>query len=260
LNRADNNNMTTSRQHQPGCESVNPYNDDGRGKAQQVRDMFDNIAPAYDFMNRAMTLGIDRLWRRHAVKKLAGSRPRYILDVASGTGDLAMLLTRQLDPISVTGVDLSDEMLEIGRHKVASAGLSDVIRFQQADCLSLPFTDRTFDCVTVAFGVRNFQHLLAGYAEMHRVIKSGGTLMVLELSTPTSSLVKPFYKFYTGYLIPMLGKLVSKDRRAYTYLPESIAAAPQGNDMAAIIEKAGFTDVLIEPLTFGVCTLYIAKA
>lgn len=242
------------------CEKVTPYNDNTLAKSEQVRAMFDSIAPAYDFMNRAMTLGIDKLWRNKAVGELARSEPRYILDIATGTGDLAIKLARRLDPLSIVGVDLSEGMLEIGRDKVAAAGFSDVITLQQADCLQLPFTDRRFDCITVAYGVRNFENLLAGYIEMRRVIRPGGKLMVLELSTPTAPLVRPLYNFYTRKLIPAIGRIISKDPRAYTYLPESIAAVPQGAEMAALMTQAGFSDVTVRPLTFGVCTLYIATA
>lgn len=243
-----------------GCEEINPYGYDGRDKKAQVREMFDNIAPAYDFMNRAMTLGIDRLWRRIAVKMLAPGHPSYILDVATGTGDLAMLLARRLDPVSVTGIDLSEKMLRIASAKVHEAGLADVVSFQQADCLQLPFPSRSFDCVTVAYGVRNFENLLQGYSEMHRVLRPGGKLLVIELSTPRGRIVNPLYELYTRKLIPRVGKLVSRDERAYTYLPESIAAVPQGQEMAALMRQAGFADVEVRPLTFGACTIYMATA
>lgn len=241
-----------------GVENINPYGDDPRGKSEQVRAMFDNIAPAYDFMNRAMTLGIDRLWRGKAVRMIAVPRPHDILDVATGTGDLAMLLARRLDPLSVTGVDLSDGMLEIGRCKASEAGLADIITFRQADCLNLPFTGNSFDCVTVAYGVRNFADILAGYCEMYRVLRPGGRLLVIELSTPRGRFVRPLYDFYTNRIIPAVGRIVSRDTRAYTYLPESIAAVPQGEDMASLMRSAGFADVVVRPLTFGVCTVYLA--
>lgn len=242
------------------CEKINPYEDDGRAKTEQVRAMFDNIAPAYDFMNLAMTMGIDRLWRRHAIDSLRPEQPRYILDVATGTGDLAMLMAKRLDPVRIFAVDLSEGMLSLGRVKVAEAGLGDVITFSQGDCLHLPFTDRMFDVVTVAYGVRNFENLLEGYREMHRVTRPGGRLMVIELSTPTSPFIKPLYDIYTRRVIPAVGRLISRDSRAYTYLPESIAAVPQGDEMADLMRQAGYKDVSIEPLTFGVCTLYIATA
>ena len=238
-------------------ESINPY-DDSRRKTEQVRAMFDNIAPAYDFMNRAMTLGIDKIWRRKAVEMIATPRPRDILDVATGTGDLAMLLARRLDPLTITGIDLSEGMLAVGRRKAAEAGLADVVSFQQADCLHLPFTGNSFDCVTVAYGVRNFEDIEGGYCEMFRVLRPGGRLLVIELSTPRGRLVKPLYDLYTRHIIPLAGRMVSKDTRAYAYLPESIAAVPQGEQMAELMSRAGFTSVTVRPLTFGVCTIYLA--
>ena len=239
-------------------ENVNPY-DDFRHKSEQVREMFDSIAPAYDFMNRAMTFGIDKLWRRAAVKLLAGERHDDILDIATGTGDLAILLARKLDPLSVTGVDLSEGMVEIGRRKVSAAGLDEVVTLGIGDCLQLPFPDESFDCITCAYGVRNFQDLAAGYREMHRVLRPGGMAVILELSTPRSALVKPLYNLYTRYLIPTVGRLVSKDVRAYSYLPESIAAVPQGSGMTAIMTNAGFREARHIPMTFGTCTIYAAR-
>lgn len=237
-----------------------PYNDATRGKTEQVRDMFDSIAPAYDFMNRMMTLGIDKLWRRRAVKMLRRYPHADILDVATGTGDLALLLARSLHPDSVTGIDLSEGMLSLARRKAAEA--SDInarLDFRTGDCLNLDLPDESFDMVTVAYGVRNFERLPDGYREMHRVLRPGGTLCVIELSTPESPLVKPLYHLYTRHIIPLVGRMVSRDVRAYTYLPESIAAVPQGQRMLSIMSDAGFTDTRHIPLTFGVCTIYIAR-
>lgn len=239
-------------------ESVNPYSD-SRHKSEQVKDMFDSIAPAYDFMNRAMTFGIDKLWRRAAVKILQHERHDDILDIATGTGDLAIMIAKMLDPLSVIGVDLSAGMIEIGRKKVSEAGLDDIVSLGIGDCLQLPFTDNSFDCITCAYGVRNFQDLQAGYNEMHRVLRTGGIAVILELSTPRSPIVKPFYNLYTRHVIPNVGRLVSKDVRAYTYLPESIAAVPQGEQMTAIMTRAGFSDVKFIPMTFGTCTIYIGR-
>lgn len=240
------------------AERVNPYKDDGREKTQQVRVMFDNIAPAYDFMNRAMTFGIDKLWRRKAVKLVKAEHPARILDVASGTGDLAILMARTMPSASVLGVDISEGMLGLGTRKVAEAGLSDRVTFSVADCLQLPLADDSFDCVTVAYGVRNFQNLLNGYKEMYRVTRDGGMLCVIELSTPDSPFVRPLYRFYTKCMIPAVGRLISKDVRAYSYLPESIAAVPKGDDMLQLISEAGFHVPRFRPLTFGVCTIYTA--
>ena len=240
-----------------GAEKINPY-DNNRSKTEQVQEMFDSIAPAYDFMNRAMTFGIDHLWRAKAVKMMGRNKPANILDVATGTGDLAIRIAHTLHPDHITGIDLSDGMLEIGRKKAKDAGLDNIIEFVQGDCLDLPFDDNTFDCVTVAYGVRNFEHLDQGYRQMQRVLRPGGMLCVIELSTPTSPVVKPLYKFYTRCIIPFIGRMVSKDTRAYSYLPESIAAVPQGNTMLQLMSEAGLTQCSFRPLTFGTCTIYTA--
>lgn len=239
-------------------EEIKPYGADG-AKTEQVRAMFDNIAPAYDLMNRAMTLGIDRLWRRRAVAMIHRHDPADILDVATGTGDLAITLARRLHPHSVTGIDLSDHMLDIGRRKVSAAGLDGVITMQRADCLALPFGNNSFDCVTVAYGVRNFERLADGYREMARVLRPGGLLCVIELSTPRGRLTRPLYNLYTRHIIPALGRLVSHDTGAYTYLPQSIAAVAQGDDMCALMRRAGLTDTTFHPMTFGTCTIYTAR-
>lgn len=239
------------------AEKITPYGTD-RPKGAQVEEMFDNIAPAYDFMNRAMTLGIDRGWRRKVVDTAAAMRPAAILDVATGTGDLAIQLARAIPAATVTGIDLSEGMLTVGRRKVADARLQSRVTLRQGDCLSLPFPDGTFDVVTVAFGVRNFEHLDRGYAEMARVLRPGGKLIVLELSVPPSPLVRPFYKLYTRGVIPLLGRLVSSDSRAYTYLPESIAAMPQGDKMLSLMKEAGLASPSLRRLTLGVATIYTA--
>lgn len=239
------------------AEKINPY-DNERSKTQQVKEMFDSIAPAYDFMNRMMTFGIDKLWRARAVKMLRRHSPRHILDVATGTGDLALLLHRKLNPQRLTGIDLSPNMIARAQSKARDAGIEDKVSFMTSDCLALPFGAETFDCITVAYGVRNFEHLDAGYREMYRVMKPGAVLCVIELSTPTSSAVLPLYKFYTRRIIPTIGRLVSHDVRAYSYLPESIAAVPQGNAMLELLREAGFSQCSFTPLTFGTCTIYMA--
>lgn len=242
----------------PTPENVKPY-DNSRPKTQQVEEMFNSIAPAYDFMNRAMTFGIDKLWRRRAVKMVAQAKPSAILDVATGTGDLAIRLARTIPGAKVTGIDLSEEMLRIGRHKVQKANLHNRISLTKADCLSLPFPDNTFDAVTVAYGVRNFEQLDRGYAEMARVLRPGGTLCVIELAVPTNPCVRPAYNLYTRHIIPTLGRLISSDSRAYTYLPESIAAMPQGTRMLQIMQQAGLSQPCLTPLTFGTCAIYTAR-
>lgn len=220
--------------------------------------MFDNIAPAYDLMNRAMSLGLDRSWRRKAVKMVASARPHAIVDIATGTGDFALSLARAIPDANVTGLDLSKGMVEIGRRKVAEANMTDRISMLVGDCLASPLPEACADAVTVAFGVRNFARLADGYRAMFRMLRPGGLLCVIELSTPTSPLVKPFYKLYTRCFIPLMGRLVSKDRRAYSYLPESIAAVQQGDAMLALMRGAGFEQTEFHRLTLGVCTIYTA--
>lgn len=240
------------------AEHIKPYDHD-RDKSVQVREMFDSIAPAYDWMNRAMTFGLDKLWRRRAVGIVAADNPDSIVDLATGTGDLAIAMARKIPRARITGLDLSDGMVSIGQRKVAEAGLSGRIRLLTGDCLAMPFQDTSADAVTVAYGVRNFEHLDRGYAEMFRILKPGGLLCVVELSTPVNPFVRPFYKLYTKIIIPALGRIVSKDRRAYSYLPESIAAVPQGDVMLSLIRDAGFTETRFRRLTFGVCTIYTAR-
>lgn len=240
------------------AEHIKPY-DEQRAKTVQVREMFDSIAPAYDWMNRAMTFGVDKMWRRCAVNIISKDNPKRIIDIATGTGDLAIAIARRIPSARITGLDLSEGMVAIGQRKVGEAGLSSRINLMTGDCLAMPFDDASADAITVAYGVRNFEHLDRGYAEMLRVLRPGGLLCVVELSTPVNPLVKPFYKFYTKAVIPVLGRMVSKDTRAYSYLPESIAAVPQGDDMLRLIRDAGFSDTAFRRLTFGVCTIYTAR-
>ena len=237
-------------------EKVKPYGQEGK-KVEQVERMFDHIAPAYDRLNRLMSLGIDRSWRRTALKWLRPHRPALVLDVATGTGDFAIQACRMLPSASLTGIDLSEGMMQVGRRKVEQAGLAARIDFQREDCEALTFSDASFDAVTVAFGIRNFEHLDRGLREMCRVLRPGGHLVILELSTPDRPPMKQLYRIYSR-LIPLMGRLVSHDRSAYTYLPQSIRAFPQGEVMSESIRRAGFSDVRFRRLTFGVCTLYMA--
>lgn len=238
-------------------EDITPYGTNN-AKHEQVKDMFDAIAPHYDLMNRMMTMGVDKCWRRRVVNFVASLTPSRILDIATGTGDLAIAMGRKCTSATVTGVDLSPGMIECGNRKIAESGLSDRVALSVADALALPFDDNTFDVVTAAFGVRNFEKLEQGYREMARVMRPGAAIVVLELTTPTSPLVKPFYSFYTKCIIPVVGKVVSGDSRAYTYLPESIRAVPARNDMLALMRKAGLDNGKYISLTFGTCTIYIA--
>lgn len=239
-------------------EDITPY-DHTRGKTEQVREMFDNIAPAYDFMNRAMSLGLDKGWRRRAVNMVKAGTPSRVVDIATGTGDFAISLAEAMPQASVTGLDLSEGMVTIGRRKVEARGLADRVRLVTGDCLARPLPSGEADAVTVAFGVRNFADLEAGYRAMLDMLTPGGMLCVIELSTPAGALVKPFYNLYTRGIIPAVGKLVSRDRRAYSYLPESIAAVPARDAMLRLMENAGFSNCKYHSLTFGVCTIYTAN-
>lgn len=239
-------------------EQVTPYGSDGSAKTEQVRQMFDSIAPAYDFMNRAMTMGIDIWWRRLAVQRLKRKKPSSVLDVATGTGDFAIQLHQSLHPRHIMGIDLSQGMLDEARRKVKEKGLDNDISFEQGDCMALTMGDETFDAVTVAFGVRNFEHLQQGYREMARVLKPGGMLCVLELSTPTNPLIRWFYNLYTLHIIPWIGSMKSGDKSAYRYLPKSIAAVPQGDDMLQLMRNAGLRSTQFKRLTLGTCTIYTA--
>lgn len=238
-------------------ELIKPYDQD-RHKSEQVEEMFDHIAHSYDQLNLTLSIGIDRLWRRKAIKRLQAYHPKHILDVATGTGDFPILASRLLKPQEIIGIDISEGMMAVGREKVKQAGLDAVIRFKREDCTALSFVADSFDAITVAFGVRNFDGLDKGLEEMHRVMKQGGRLVILELSSPTRFPMKQLYRFYSKTVMPLIGKLISKDDSAYTYLPQSIEACPQGEQMAEIINRAGFKEVEYEPLTFGICTLYTA--
>lgn len=237
-------------------EQLNPYTDDKRRKEEQVEAMFDTIAPAYDFMNRAMTAGMDRLWLRSLLRRAKAASPADIADLATGTGDVALALSRRLPRVRIVGLDLSEGMLAKARAKAERAGAN--ITFEQADCTATGLPDNSFDLVTIAYGIRNFADIEAGYREMHRILRPGGTLLVLELSEPAAAVVKPFYRFYTRRVIPAAGSLVAGDRSAYTYLPQSIAACPQRAAMTAIMAKAGLADASYKSLFPGVCTLYTA--
>lgn len=243
-------------------EGIKPYGDDKRGKSSQVREMFDNIAPTYDTLNRTMTLGIDCRWRSTTVKAVAqalSAENPAILDIATGTGDLLLQLAQKIPNAKITGVDLSENMLAICKQKIDSHGLKDRTSIRVADCLSLPYADNSFDAITCAFGVRNFEHLIDGYREMHRVLKPGASAFILEISNPDNALMYQLYKFYTRKVIPCMGRLISCDAQAYKYLPESVAHVPQGDAMLELMHKAGFTSPKAKQLTFGACTLYIAS-
>lgn len=238
-------------------ENIKPYNKE-ESKAVQVEKMFDNIAPAYDRLNHALSWNIDKCWRRKAIGLLKPFRPQHIMDVATGTGDFAIQAYRMLQPEELIGTDISEGMMNVGREKAKQAGLERHISFAKEDCTSLSFPDNRFDAITVAFGIRNFEDLDKGLQEMYRVLAPGGHLVILELSEPEWFPMKQLYAIYSKAVIPTLGKLLSKDRSAYTYLPQSIKAFPQGEVMQGIIRKAGFSQVRFKRLTLGICTLYFA--
>ena len=238
-------------------ESVKPYNEDEK-KSVQVERMFDNIAPAYDQLNHTLSWGIDKSWRKRAINWLKPFQPQRMMDVATGTGDFAIQACRVLNPKELIGTDISEGMMNVGRQKVKDAGLEGRISFAKEDCTALTFPDNRFDAITVAFGVRNFEDLDKGLREMHRVLGTDGKLVILELSEPDWFPMKQLYALYSKVVIPTLGKLLSKDRSAYTYLPQSIKAFPQGEVMKEIILKAGFREANFKRLTLGICTLYTA--
>lgn len=246
-----------------GAERINPY-DNQREKGKQVEEMFDSIAPAYDFMNTAMSFGLHKVWRNEALRaaiKGVDSAAPDVLDVATGTGDVAFRLHNMIPTARITGIDLSNGMLEVARRKLNTLPPKEraLISFGKADCLNLPYHDNSFDLITVAYGVRNFENLLRGLSEMRRVLRPKGILCVIELSVPQGKITGMGYRIYSRGLIPIVGKMVSGDSRAYTYLPESIAAAPQREDMARIMREAGFRNVSWKELTFGAVTYYLAR-
>lgn len=237
-------------------DKVVPYSHSQRTKKEQVADMFDDIAGNYDFLNRFLSAGIDVRWRKKALQQLEGSANKRVLDVATGTADVAIMAARKLNPDKITGIDISDGMLEIGRKKIAKLELTQKIELLNGDSEAIKFNDNTFDAVTVAFGVRNFQHLEKGLSEILRVLKPGGKLVVLEFSKPKLPLVKSIYTFYMKMVTPNMGKLFSKNRDAYKYLDESIKQFPEGKNFTSILDKLGFQKTYSKPLSLGICSIY----
>jgi len=237
-------------------KTVTPYQNQQGTKKEQVADMFNNISKTYDFLNHFMSLGIDIIWRKKAINELKSDRPRLILDVATGTGDFAFEALSILDPQKIVGVDISQGMLDIAKQKIRKRGLGDKFEVKLGDSEKLPFADGEFDAVTVAYGVRNFENLQQGLSDINRVLKPGGKAVVLEFSKPKAFPVKQLYHFYFNYVTPGIGKLFSKDSRAYTYLPESVAAFPDGEKFTAIMKAAGFKHTKSRPLAFGICSIY----
>jgi demethylmenaquinone methyltransferase/2-methoxy-6-polyprenyl-1,4-benzoquinol methylase len=239
-------------------ENVTPYKDSGLGKKAQVAKMFDNISGNYDGLNRVISFGIDVKWRKKVLKLVAAKNPSTILDIATGTGDLAIMMA-QTHAKKIVGIDISEGMLEVGRKKVGAKHLSERIELTLADSENLPFADNSFDAITVGFGIRNFETLEKGLAEILRVLKPGGIFVILETSIPEKTPFKQGYAFYTKRILPLIGRLFSKDNAAYGYLSESAAVFPYGENLNNILRKIGFINVVSMPQTFGVATIYSAS-
>jgi demethylmenaquinone methyltransferase/2-methoxy-6-polyprenyl-1,4-benzoquinol methylase len=238
-------------------KEVKPNQTSEASKKHQVEEMFNSIAPKYDFLNRSLSMGIDKGWRKKAIQSLKDINPKYILDVATGTGDLAIEALK-LNPVKVIGVDLSAQMLLVGQQKIEQKNLTDKIELVKGDSEHLQFNDNNFDAITVAFGVRNFEHLQQGINEMYRVLKPGGKIAVLEFSKPKAFPFKQIYNIYFKYILPTWGGIISKNKSAYTYLPESVKHFPEGNNFIAFLNHAGFKEARVQSLTFGICSLYVA--
>lgn len=234
---------------------VKPYPGAEGTKKQQVSQMFDNISPKYDLLNRLLSAGIDVSWRKKAIDQLVAMKPQKMLDVATGTGDLAIEASR-LKPQEIIGIDISEGMLSFGKEKMKKLGLDHMIHLEVGDSERIQFDDNTFDAVTVSFGVRNFENLEKGLSEILRVLKPGGKLVVLEFSKPTTFPIKQLFGFYSRFILPTIGKMISKDQSAYTYLPESVEAFPEGKNFLNILNKVGYTESTQKKLTFGISSIY----
>jgi demethylmenaquinone methyltransferase/2-methoxy-6-polyprenyl-1,4-benzoquinol methylase len=239
-------------------EKINPYNNE-QSKKEQIAQMFAEIAPDYDKLNGALSLGIDKYWRKEAIKILRKYNPEYILDIATGTGDFAILAQKILQPKHIFAVDISEEMMNIGEEKARNKGIGQIITFEKQDCSSLSFPDSSFDAVTVSFGVRNFENIDKSFQEILRVLKPDGIFIFLELSIPEQKPIKQLYNAYTEYIMPTIANILATEQHAYKYLPASIAAFPQGREMMLILKKNGFEKIRLRRFTLGVCTLYIAE-
>ena len=235
--------------------NVKPYSDSDLTKKQQVEQMFDNISGKYDLLNRILSMGIDVSWRKKVVKSVKKENPKTILDIATGTGDLAIAMAKATDA-KITGFDLSAGMLEVGRKKVKEQNLENRIEMIRGDAEKMPFADNSFDVITVAFGVRNFENLKKGLDDIYRVLKPGGKFIILEFSQPEAVPMKQLYTFYSRYVLPKIGKKISKDQSAYTYLPDSVKAFPYGDEMKKILKNSNFVEPYDKKLTFGIASIY----
>jgi len=240
-------------------DTVVPFKDSSESKKKQVETMFDNIAFRYDFLNRFLSAGIDIGWRKKAIKLLLPAKPERILDVATGTGDFALTSYEILKPEKITGIDISEGMLELGRKKISKAGLDDHIELLNGDSEAILFEDNSFDAVTVAFGVRNFENLEQGLSEIKRVLKPGGRLIVLECTKPSMPVVKQFYNFYMKFITPKIGKIIANNNDAYQYLNDSVLQFPEKKSFIQILNKAGYRNTFYKTLTLGICTIYCAE-
>lgn len=237
---------------------VVPYKDQSKSKKEQVANMFNTISPQYDFLNHLLSGGIDIIWRKKAIKLLQNKGIKTMLDIATGTGDFAIEALK-LNPEKIVGVDISEGMLSVGIEKMKKMGLEKTIQLQKGDSEKLPFSDNSFDAVIVSFGVRNFENLQKGLSDMFRVTKPGGYCLILEFSNPRSFPMKQLYTFYSKYCLPFLGKMISKDPSAYTYLPESVKAFPDGPDFIQIFKSTGYSETKWIPMTGGICSIYIGQ-
>lgn len=237
-------------------DTVVPYKDSELTKKQQVADMFNRIAFRYDLMNRFLSVGIDVRWRKKALKQLVKEKPKVILDVATGTADVAIMAYELLKPDNIIGIDISDKMLEIGREKVLKLGLQRQIQLQSGDSEAINFPDGSFDAVTVAFGVRNFEHLETGLSEIRRVLKKDGKLVILEFSKPKITGIAQLYNLYMGIVAPQMASMVSKNRKAYQYLTKSVREFPEGKDFVSILNNVGFRETSCKRLSLGICSIY----
>jgi demethylmenaquinone methyltransferase/2-methoxy-6-polyprenyl-1,4-benzoquinol methylase len=237
-------------------DKVVPYGDSAAEKKEQVATMFDSIAKRYDFLNRFLSLGIDKGWRKKAIAHFEGKKMNHLLDIATGTADMALMAYQQIHPAKITGIDISEGMMQYGRQKIAQKGLSHCIELSLGDSTAIPFESNCFDGAMVAFGVRNFADLEKGLTEINRVLQPGSKLVILEFSQPTSKWFKPIYTFYMKWITPTVGKIFSGNKEAYAYLNESVIAFPEGASFLSIFEKSGFTNVSQQKLTLGICSIY----
>lgn len=242
------------------AEHVKPYKTEKKGKKEQIAQMFNKISGSYDFLNHFLSFGIDIVWRKKALKNLKALNPEKVLDVATGTGDFAVEISKALNPKKIVGLDISEGMLNIGREKIKNKKLDHLIEFTVGDSENLPFSNNQFNAITVAFGVRNFENLEKGLADMHRVLHPKGKTVILEFSKPKNNwFIRALYSFYLTKLLPFFGKLVSGEKHAYKYLADSVMAFPDDEDFMKIMRNAGFSNVQQQKLTFGICSVYLGE-